>query len=320
MNSVKVGQIIILAGGTIAFCLWLRGRLVHSQPASSVRRMRGVRLRQVYPSPENETKTDVDIIAIHGLDTNSPDTWIWKHKEPRVNWWTWRRKETLVNWLEDQDMLPKRFPTARIFTCDWPADLLEQPDLIQKTIKEFARVLLAGIKSRTLATDDHGRKEDQPIVFVASCLGGIILAKALVIASYGDDHDDDHDDRYLSIRKATRGIVFLATPFRATSFRNVADWAEHGLRVWASIQNKQVSNLIEYIKSPFDPEDLVRDFTRLCQDKDHPCQVCNFYETGKSSLPRKIAPWLPAFLSQEQPVSIMKHLPIPLFPLWAEDC
>jgi len=82
------------------------------------------------------TATDVDIIAIHGLDTQSPDTWIWDPKGARVNW------------LEDPRMLPKRFPTARIFTCDWPADLFEQPGFVQKMIDEFARLLLAGINGR----------------------------------------------------------------------------------------------------------------------------------------------------------------------------
>src|SRR5947209_3040401 len=94
MNSAKVGQIIILAGGSVVFYLLLR-RLARSQPASrlqakhgssdgrpdpdptqSARPTRGVRLHQVHPSP-NGSKTDIDIIAIHGLDTKSPDTWIW---------------------------------------------------------------------------------------------------------------------------------------------------------------------------------------------------------------------------------------------------
>lgn len=28
----------------------------------------------------------------------------------------------MVNWLKDDDMLPARFPDARIFTYDWPAN------------------------------------------------------------------------------------------------------------------------------------------------------------------------------------------------------
>lgn len=312
MNSVRVGQAIFLAGGTIVLFLLLR-RLAQrsdsstpaqydSRPecaapdslAQSARQMKGVNLCQVYPSPspENGVTTDIDIIAIHGLDTKSPDTWIWEPKGARVNW------------LKHSGMLPKRFPTARIFTCDWPADLLEQPDFIPKTIEEFARLLLAGIKSRPPVTHDSPGKDDRPIVFIASCLGGIVLMKALVMASH----------EYLSVRRATHGIVFLSTPFRGTSFQDVAKWAEPGLRAWASIRDKNVSNMLEHVKSTFELGELVRSFTALCRENYLTDHVFTFYETGKSSLPRKIAPWLPASLSQEQPVRVVTQLPFRFCP------
>lgn len=196
-------------------------------------------------------------------------------------------------------MLPKRFPTARIFTCDWPADLLEQPDFIQKTTEEFARLLLAGIKSRPPAAKEAHGKDDRPIVFIASCLGGIILMKALVMASH----------EYLSVKQATSGIIFLATPFRGTSFQHVAKWAEPGLRAWASIRDRKVSNLLEYTKSTSDLDELVRSFTDVCLDNNLRGRVFTFYETGESSLPRKMAPWLPTSLSQEQPVRAVTQFP-----------
>jgi hypothetical protein len=249
---------------------------VHPAPESPVR---GVCLRQVHPSPSSESKTDVDIIAVHGLDAQSPDTWIWKHNGD------------CVNWLQDERMLPARVPAARIFTCDWPADLFERPDLVQKTIDEFARLLLAGIRGRPRAPNDPPGSE-RPIIFVASCLGGIVLARALNMASH----------EYLSVRTATRGIVFLATPFRGTSFEDLAKWAEPGLRAWASIRRHNVSSMLEETKSTFELEELVRSFTTFCRENDLTDYVYTFYETGKSSLPRKVAPWLPASLSQEQPV------------------
>ena len=107
---------------------------------------------------------------------------------------------------------------------------------------------------------------------------------------------------YESVKRATRGIVFLATPFRGTSFQHVATWAEPGLRLWASIRDKNVSNLLELVKSTFNLGELVRSFTTLCLENELTDYMFIFYETGKSSLPRKIAPWLPTSLSQEQPV------------------
>ncbi|PON23867.1 hypothetical protein TGAM01_v207195 [Trichoderma gamsii] len=184
---------------------------------------RGVSLTQVHPSPGADADTDIDIIAIHGLDTKSPDTWISRSDYPNED----------VNWLACPRMLPERIGPARIFTCDWPADLLEQPDLIQKTAEEFARLLLAGIKRRPLPTKTgYAKGKDRPIVFIASCLGGITLIRALVIAG--------HSSEYAVVRQSTRGIVFLATPFRGTSFQDVADWAEPGLRAWTSIRGQKL--------------------------------------------------------------------------------
>ncbi|KAF4337556.1 peptidase C14 [Fusarium beomiforme] len=227
----------------------------------------GVRLVRVHPHDHN-TETDIDIIAIHGLDTRSPDTWIWKsHTSEKSN----------VNWLADPRMLPSRVGPARIFTCDWPADVLLRSDSIPMVLKEFARLLLAGIKTRPAATNGQ-TSEDRPILFIASCLGGIILAQALIIA----------DNDYLSVRKSTRGIIFLATPFRGTSFQDVAIWAEPGLKAWAWTRGEKVTELLSNVEGPtFDLNELVRNFTQLCSNSSNHLRVFTFYELGKTNLFRK---------------------------------
>ncbi|KAK3379384.1 hypothetical protein B0T24DRAFT_510929, partial [Lasiosphaeria ovina] len=268
MISVNLSQRISLAGWAAALCLpvgavtiWLwvypaSTRLnpaplspagPTSDPKQSTRK--GVRLCQVNPD-KNETDTDIDIIAIHGLDAQSPDTWTWVNPSDRNN---------KVNWLADPRMLPIKVGAARIFTCDWPADLLQPSDLVQKTVEEYALLLLDGIQREILVT--NATREGRPIFFIASCLGGIILAKALV----------DAGDEYLSLKEATRGIIFLATPLRGTSFRDVAALAEPGLTVWGVIRGREASKLLGSVKrSTFDLETLVRKFTLLCRDNDHP--------------------------------------------------
>jgi hypothetical protein len=298
MNSVSLLDDVSRAGWTIVLCLLstviavllgLRPIVTRSKTATSslgvqsgrsTRSTQGVHLSHVNPD-KTEIDTDIDIVAIHGLDTESPHTWTWK--------------TTGVNWLQDPAMLPREAETARIFTCDWPADLFSPSDLIQKRIEEYARLLLDGIQQQLLTTNNAGR-EDRPIFFIASCLGGIILMKALVEA-------DDAKSSYYRLRKATRGIVFLATPFRGTSFQNVAAWAEPGMMAWASVRGREVSTLLDSVKgSTFDLEELVGKFTRLCQDKSLPCHIFNFYELGKTSLPSKVVPWLPTRFRQEKPV------------------
>src|SRR4051794_32309089 len=88
------------------------GAFRQGNAALSGERKAAVTLDPALPS-ENEDEADIDIIAIHGLDTKSPDTWIWKKSPDDL-------VEEGVNWLKDPHMLPARFPKARIFTCDWP--------------------------------------------------------------------------------------------------------------------------------------------------------------------------------------------------------
>ncbi|KAM7210013.1 hypothetical protein V8F06_014600 [Rhypophila decipiens] len=301
MFSVNLSQGTSLAGWVAVFCLlvsatagclWFRfphARFKHEpsdKPISDSTRSasRGVRLRQVHPE-KNEAETDVDIIAIHGLDTDS-DTWTWKDPKDRKN------KDKWVDWLRP-GMLPETVDRVRIFTCDWPAALFQPSDMVQKTIEEYALLLLDGIQKELLVPNDASR-ERRPILFIASCLGGIVLIRALIAAN-------DKSSSYSDLRSAIRGIVFLATPFRGTSFEDVAAWAEPGLKAQASIRGREVSHLLENVKgSTFDLEKLVRKFTDMCRDRDHPCLVFTFYEKGKTSLPLKIFPWLPIWLRQEK--------------------
>ena len=312
MKSFNVAQAILVAGCSIVVYLWLCRRFARSQSAIQLRakhrsleqipardeatqsskQRRGIHLRHVNPPGEgsSETETDIDIIAIHGLDTKSPDTWIYKSEKP---------DQPGVNWLVDKNMLPSRVGHARIFTCDWPADLFERSDLVQKTIEEFARLLLAGIKRQRLAMNDHER-ETRPILFIASCLGGIILIKALCLAN----------GEYIPIKTATRGVIFLATPFRGTSFQDVANWAEPGLRAWASVRGQKVTKLLDSVKgSTFNLDELVRQFCRLCRDQALTNKIMIFYEKGETDLYHKVFPWLSIPFHQKKVVRITKQLP-----------
>ncbi|KAK3953985.1 peptidase C14, partial [Pseudoneurospora amorphoporcata] len=184
---------------------------------------------------------------------------------------------------------------ARIFTLDWPADLLQPSDLVPKHDGEIVTLLIDGINRELLAKN---KTRDRPILFIASCLGGIILMRALTTAA-----DHECTTSCYCLRKATRGIIFLATPFRGTSFQEVAHWADPGLTAWALIRDRKVSKLLDSMKgSTFDLEALVRKFTRVCQHPNRPFLVFNFYELGMTSLWRKIFPWLPTLFFKGKPL------------------
>ncbi|KAM3498453.1 hypothetical protein MY10362_008227 [Beauveria mimosiformis] len=283
---------VCLLIGTLCIFIWRRHATsselalstANHDPDASLPTRKGVYLQEIDLN-RTEADTDIDIIAIHGLDTKSPDTWTWKDPRDPNN------KRKWVNWL-GPGMLPTSVDRVRIFTCDWPADLLVPSDLIQKTIEEYALLLLEGIESALFTCDT--RPQDRPILFIASCLGGLILIKALV-------HADDRRNRYYCLRKATRGIIFLATPFRGTSFQDVAAWAEVGLKAKASTQGRNVSRLLDSVKeSTFQLEQSVGEFTLLCRDNDNPCEVFSFFELGTTSLPHKALPWLPRWFHQKK--------------------
>ncbi|EXU98735.1 NACHT and HEAT repeat domain protein [Metarhizium robertsii] len=217
-----------------------------------------------------DADADLDIIAIHGLDTQSPGTWTYS-KSPGED----------VNWLLDENMLAARVKGARIFTCNWPAELLQKPDTIATTLEESARHLL---NSLTLHVAE-GRRETprrprRPILFIASCLGGIILIKALA-----RDPKLDSDERDLTaLRKATRGIVFLATPFRGTSFKDIPGFV---LPLWAWFGGRSVSALIDCTREPPSHlDELVHHFVEL--QRKHDIHAECFWEGKKTNLLRKL--------------------------------
>jgi hypothetical protein len=65
-------------------------------------------------------------------------------------------------------MLPAAIPEARIFTYDWDANYFEEAPV--QTLLGHADVLLA------LVAESRVSKR-RPIIFIASCFGGIVLAE-----------------------------------------------------------------------------------------------------------------------------------------------
>ncbi|KAI8632705.1 hypothetical protein F5Y19DRAFT_471874 [Xylariaceae sp. FL1651] len=150
----------------------------------------------LHPEPHEEHTCDVDIVAIHGLDTNSDRTWQAYRREGDP-------KSGLVHWLRDKDMLPKHIPKARIFAYGWNANTITGAS--GQYFYTHADTFLSRLAAHRLR-----RFQNNPIIFIASCYGGLILAKALIQASIR------HND-YSHILDATSAIMFLGTPFRGSN-------------------------------------------------------------------------------------------------------
>ncbi|KXJ84913.1 hypothetical protein Micbo1qcDRAFT_154579 [Microdochium bolleyi] len=206
-----------------------------------------------------DTETDLDVIAIHGLDTRSPDTWTWRDRG---------QSSGPVNWLQDSAMLPSIVGRARIFTCDWPAQMLQKS--IPTTLEESAEFLLQTMNHHLEQNTQAGK--DRPVFFIASCLGGIILIKALQLSDSPP------------LVTATRGIVFLATPFLGTAFKDIPYLS---LKAWGSFNDQSVSALMDYTREPTPGlDELVCGFLDLQKDKHY--HVFAFWESHETSLLGKI--------------------------------
>ncbi|KAK6359882.1 hypothetical protein TWF696_001011 [Orbilia brochopaga] len=167
--------------------------------------------------------TEIDVFAIHGLNTRSEWTWTYHTKNPCSK----------VNWLSDRSMLPKALPRARIFTCDWQSHYLQEKRKIRLEIDELAYRLLCDLDAKRRSKQ---APKERPILFIASCFGGLVLAKALTLA--GDNHKGK-DLGYLL--DATANIVFLGTPFSGTVFRNYHTAVLSQLWVQGVITNKAIA-------------------------------------------------------------------------------
>ncbi|CZR49588.1 uncharacterized protein FPRO_15946 [Fusarium proliferatum ET1] len=241
----------------------------------AVNRPRAVEFNLVDPPDKitPETDTGIDIIAIHGLDTKSPETWAYKTPDGQQ-----------VNWLVDGNMLSREVPGTRIYTCNWPAAMFEMNDSVPFGIEELAASLLHGLLGLV-------SNRDRKLFFIASCLGGVILMQTLVMAK----------DSYTAIQEATRGIIFLATPFRGTSFEDIAVWAQPGLSALASIRNQRLTGLLDWVKAPESKlVHLVCEFSRLCvKHREEDFKVATFYEKRYTLLTAKV-PFLSRLLPYER--------------------
>ncbi|KAH6957931.1 hypothetical protein BKA56DRAFT_197550 [Ilyonectria sp. MPI-CAGE-AT-0026] len=234
-------------------------------------------------TPIDDAHTTLDIVAIHGLDTESPRTWEYKKKPEHGG--------GVVNWLADADMLPAAIPEARIFTYDWNANCFQ--DAPVKAILGHSDTLLTHLAE----TRDTGAR---PIIFIASCFGGLVLAEAVNRAAR-------EGSPYREILVSIAGIVFLATPFRGSDAAQQAQWSVlvHG------IMGRQSSRqLVDDLNSQ-DKElrKITQSFAEIAGPESVQIPLRCFYETKTTELLRGLLPpssasWLGTFQKNTQKILV----------------
>ncbi|KAI1357119.1 hypothetical protein F5Y08DRAFT_347314, partial [Xylaria arbuscula] len=211
------------------------------------------------------------VVALHGLRAQSPKTWIaWKDGKSAAS--------GEVNWLQDPSMLPSVVPEARILTYDWNANYTK--DASKDRFLGHAEVLL----NRLQQNRRDNERSNHPLVFIASCFGGLLLAKALTRAAHQDQSSEAH-----RLFKSTAGVVFLGTPFRGS-------W-EEGYYIakyrYCSRQNEGSEELIQYLRrdgrsdaggGPSPLDDMVREFAEVISSDKYKSKIVFFYETLETKL------------------------------------
>ncbi|PVH70823.1 NACHT-domain-containing protein [Cadophora sp. DSE1049] len=253
----------------------------HSPPPPS----RKFGLHQVYPDPSDPTKVTeakdakIDIIALHGLDAQSPTTWIaWKEDgEPQSG---------DVHWLRDPHMLPLVIPKSRILTYDWNAnyDKTASSDIFLG----HADTLL----DRIYVDRKDTNRLKRPVIFIASCFSGLLLAKTLLRAH---NAFTDRGEKYREILQSTVGVTFLGTPFQG-SWDAGYNTAQLRIAYAAQIGSESSQELIQYLQKasnnrPSPLDELVQTFCEMINHKDLKNKIVCFYEsrnTNHSAIGKKL--------------------------------
>lgn len=129
-----------------------------------------------------------DVVFVHGLGHDGFRTW-----QPTVIsgrfWPTW---------------IAGPYTQVQVWTVSYPAlSTRWSRDESQEGMLRVARDLLAALAARQVG--------DRPIVFVAHCLGGLIVKELLRAAESAEDPAQRH------VSEMTRGVVFLSTPHTAAA-------------------------------------------------------------------------------------------------------
>ncbi|KAE9379835.1 hypothetical protein N431DRAFT_476914 [Stipitochalara longipes BDJ] len=160
----------------------------------------GFGLHLVY---EPSSSPSLDIIFVHGLGGKSRRTWF-KDRNPEFFW--------PGEWLPHDPDIGK----ARIFSYGYDAGFgSSSVHNAKSSIQDFAEDLLFQIR---FGHDQNGQPfgiGKVPIVFVAFCLGGLVVKKAYILGLALRQYRD------MSLHIAT--FIFLATPHRGTPIAEIFD-------------------------------------------------------------------------------------------------
>ncbi|KAI1742224.1 hypothetical protein F4680DRAFT_464108 [Xylaria scruposa] len=209
-------------------------------------------IKELYCPPAGST---VDIVFIHGLTGDRERTWSTKNaSEP------WPKT-----------LLASKLKTARILTFGYDAYVADWKTVVsQNRIRNHSSNLLNSLAHYRQEKEDTN---EHPIIFVCHSLGGLVCKDALSKAR------ERTEQRFKSILRSVRGIVFIGTPHYGSS---LAVWAEQ-LSIYIGVVKRTNNKILEVLRR--DSEVLARiqeGFHTMIQARSaeglEPIEITCFYE------------------------------------------
>ena len=147
-------------------------------------------MSHLHPIDEHRTNARADVIFVHGLGGHHQQTWMSTGQSEQDYWPRWLAAD-----LPDVNAWSLDYPSA---ISRWLGHSMPIPQRAKNILAELEQ---SGIGGR-------------PIIFLCHSLGGLVVKKALNLASTGSSSAQ-------SLLRNVRGVVFMGTPSAGAS---VARW------------------------------------------------------------------------------------------------
>jgi len=204
----------------------------------------------LHPHLRENTKPDVDVVFIHGIN-GSP-------------FYTWRQNETIDKSLFSKcwpkDWLPADYPNVRVLSVQYDSSLSEW---LLTCPAEKERYSLDNQAKQIKEKLEKCNIGERPVIWVAHSMGGLIVKKLLM------------SSKFSSIESSTEGIVFYSTPHLGSPIATQSEKARFIL--FPSVEVNELSETSAKLK------ELHKNFSKYV-DK-HRIKCVDFGETKPLSLP-----------------------------------
>lgn len=173
-----------------------------------------------------QTGIIADFVLVHGLTGDY------------LNTWTVKGTRTEEEYCWPQALLPGLYPNLRVMSFSYDADVTHMcggSHVAEGNVLEYADTLLAWLRARR---PDKSPEQDRPLIFFGHSLGGLVLERALLIASKGEA------EWLFKLFHATVAVFVFGTPHYGSRFASLAVPLARFIRPFHFVNTDVLSDLL----------------------------------------------------------------------------